>query len=129
MTNLCVFCKHFIGAGDWDLCCDLKHEGYPYGFLCYEDTEACDKFEEDYPAKRAFVAGFRHKDPIHEVYVVTVVEYINSDAAEPVNFIFDNEEAASGCFCFFAKQKEIGLFMEKEEVFSHFPSFLEGTDG
>jgi len=69
------------------------------------------------------------RDMIRTVYVVTVVEYIDGDPCAPVNFIFDNEDAASGCFCFFAKQKEIGLFMEKEEVFSHFPSFLEGTDG
>lgn len=59
MKNFCVFCKYFIGAGDWDLCCDLKHEGYPFGFLCYEKTEACEKFEEDYRAKRAFVTGIR----------------------------------------------------------------------
>lgn len=59
MKNFCVFCKHFIGAGDWNLCCDLKHKGYPFGFLCYEDTEACEKFEEDYRAKRAFVTGIR----------------------------------------------------------------------
>ena len=60
MKNFCVFCKHFIGAGDWNLCCDLPHpEAAPYGFLCYEETEACEKFEEDYRAKRAFVTGIR----------------------------------------------------------------------
>lgn len=59
MKNFCVFCEHFIGGGDWNLCCDLKHEGYPYGFLCYEDTEACDRFKEDFRAKRAFVTGIR----------------------------------------------------------------------
>ena len=37
----------------------MKHEGYPCGFLCYEETEACEKFEEDYRAKRAFVTGIR----------------------------------------------------------------------
>lgn len=125
MNNYCAFCKHFIGAGDWDLCCDLKHEGYPCGFLCYEDTEACDKFEEDYFAKRAFVAGFRAKAPIHEVYVVTVVEYIDSDAADPVNFIFDNEEAANSCFRFFSKSGNVKLFMEKEQVYG---SFMAGGE-
>ena len=43
--KVCADCKHFIGGGDWNLCCDLHHEGYPYGFLCYENTDACDKFE------------------------------------------------------------------------------------
>lgn len=129
MTNLCVFCKHFIGAGDWNLCCDLEHKGYLFGFLCYEDTEACDKFEEDYSAKRAFIAGLRHKDPIHEVYVVTVVEYINNDAADPVNFIFDNEEAANSCFRFFSKRGNVKLFMEKENVFGSFMVAQEDNDG
>lgn len=35
----CATCKHFIGAGDWNLCCDLKYD------LCYEHTLACDKYE------------------------------------------------------------------------------------
>ena len=41
----CNACKHFLGGGDWNLCCDLHHEGYPCGFLCYKHTPACDKFE------------------------------------------------------------------------------------
>ena len=43
----CKTCKHFIGGGDWDLCCDLPHPDYPCGFLCYEDDEACEQYEED----------------------------------------------------------------------------------
>ena len=35
----CGSCRHYIGGGDWNLCCDLK-----YG-LCYLDTIACDKYE------------------------------------------------------------------------------------
>jgi hypothetical protein len=35
----CGDCKHFLGCGDWNLCCDLKYD------LCYQDTEVCDKFE------------------------------------------------------------------------------------
>lgn len=35
----CGECKHYIGGGDWNLCCQLK-----YG-LCYRDTEACEKYE------------------------------------------------------------------------------------
>lgn len=41
----CGDCANYIGMGDWDLCCELKHEGYPMGFLCYENTEACEKFK------------------------------------------------------------------------------------
>lgn len=59
MKNFCVFCEHFIGGGDWNLCCDQKHDGYPFGFLCYETDEACEKFKEDYRAKRAFITGVR----------------------------------------------------------------------
>ena len=44
MAKTCKACIHFIGAGDWDLCCTQSHEGYPFGFLCYEDTPACKKF-------------------------------------------------------------------------------------
>ena len=46
MTKTCKDCVHFIGAGDWDLCCTEHHDDYPFGFLCYEDTPACKKFEE-----------------------------------------------------------------------------------
>lgn len=46
MGKTCKDCAHFIGFGDWDLCCAESHEGYPFGFLCYEDTEACEKFKE-----------------------------------------------------------------------------------
>ena len=46
MPTTCKDCTHFIDMGDWDLCCTEHHEGYPFGFLCYEDTPACEKFEE-----------------------------------------------------------------------------------
>ena len=38
--KVCAKCIHFLGMGDWNLCCDKM-----YG-LCYEDTEACDDYEE-----------------------------------------------------------------------------------
>ena len=50
----CGQCKHFIGMGDWNLCCYIEHptpkekeQGllFPCGHLCYEDTEACDMFD------------------------------------------------------------------------------------
>ena len=52
----CGQCNHFIGAGDWNLCCDIEHPtpkererglDFYFGHLCYEDTEACDAFEGD----------------------------------------------------------------------------------
>lgn len=36
----CYQCKHFIGAGDFGLCCDLKYD------LCYKYTNACAEFEK-----------------------------------------------------------------------------------
>ena len=54
-SQTCGQCKHFTGAGDWDLCCTQKHptpeektkgQYFPCGHLCYEDTEACNLFEE-----------------------------------------------------------------------------------
>lgn len=35
----CKTCKHFIGAGDWNLCCDLRYD------LCYKNTPACNQYE------------------------------------------------------------------------------------
>lgn len=37
----CESCKHYIGGGDWNLCCDLKYD------LCYKDTYACNRYEKD----------------------------------------------------------------------------------
>ena len=55
MKKTCEQCIHFLGMGDWDLCCDISHptpkekeQGmtFPCGHLCYKDTEACDMFED-----------------------------------------------------------------------------------
>ena len=52
--NICGECIHFLGFGDWDLCCDIPHPttkevelgvNFPCGHLCYADTPACDCFE------------------------------------------------------------------------------------
>ena len=54
--KICGKCKHFLGLGDWNLCCDIEHptpkekeQGllFPCGHLCYVYTEACDMFEEE----------------------------------------------------------------------------------
>lgn len=55
MDKTCGQCKHFIDGGDWNLCCTQKHPtpeekikgcSFLFGHLCYENTEACDLFEE-----------------------------------------------------------------------------------
>lgn len=48
MDKTCAQCKNFIGAGDWNLCCSNPPESAKdnwCGFLCYEDTPACENFE------------------------------------------------------------------------------------
>ena len=49
----CGNCTHFIGMGDWDLCCEIHHPtdkeremglDFSMGHLCYEDSDACDQF-------------------------------------------------------------------------------------
>ena len=45
----CKDCKYFIGGGDWNLCCSnppARSKDSWCGFLCYEDTEACENFKE-----------------------------------------------------------------------------------
>lgn len=39
MEKTCGSCKHYIGGGDWNLCCNLMYD------LCYEKTKACEKYE------------------------------------------------------------------------------------
>ena len=34
----CGSCRHYIGGGDWNLCCDMKYE------LCYKTTLACEDY-------------------------------------------------------------------------------------
>ena len=51
--NKCGTCNHYTG-GDWNLCCDIKHPTpkekemgleFYFGHICYEDTDACDKYD------------------------------------------------------------------------------------
>ena len=52
--NKCGTCKHYIGGGDWNLCCTIKHPTpkeqengmtFIFGHLCYKNTDACDVYE------------------------------------------------------------------------------------
>lgn len=38
MLRTCKECTHFLGFGDWSLCCTEKAD------LCYENTVSCEKF-------------------------------------------------------------------------------------
>lgn len=48
-TKTCETCKNFIGGGDWGLCCKNppKSQISWCGFLCYEDTPACENYKEE----------------------------------------------------------------------------------
>lgn len=56
--RLCVQCSHYIGCGDWDLCCNQQEKR-----LCYEDTPAddCPKFHQTTLCKNhsSYVGMFR----------------------------------------------------------------------
>ena len=47
MVKTCKDCSNFLGGGDWNLCCKNPPEDQVgwCGFLCYEDTEACQNFK------------------------------------------------------------------------------------
>ena len=46
-SKTCKDCANFLGGGDWNLCCKNPPEDQVgwCGFLCYEDTEACQNFK------------------------------------------------------------------------------------
>ena len=43
MSRVCGQCSHYMGCGDWDLCCGKQQRS-----LCYEDTKAddCPAFDQ-----------------------------------------------------------------------------------
>ena len=55
IIDTCGCCENFLGGGDWNLCCKNppKDKVGWCGFLCYEDTEACENFKEKEDAKDA----------------------------------------------------------------------------
>ena len=73
--NKCGTCKHFTGAGDWDLCCMKSMRR-----LCYKDEDACEKWEEN-PIKHTYYVVMdghviaMHKDRvgIHPVYAISLM--------------------------------------------------------
>lgn len=49
----CKDCGNFLGGGDWNLCCKNPPEDQICwcGFLCYEDTPACENFKPLIPVR------------------------------------------------------------------------------
>lgn len=47
----CGQCSHFIGFGDFSLCCDLKYD------LVYANTDACSQFYEG-----AFASHYKNSE-------------------------------------------------------------------
>ena len=49
LPNTCKTCKNFLGGGDWNLCCKNppKDQMSWCGFLCYEDTPACENYKSN----------------------------------------------------------------------------------
>lgn len=56
---------------------------------------------------------------VHNVYSVTVVDYVCGDAQDPSVFIFDNEVSANECFKFLSNGDN-KVFITKEEVYGSF---------
>ena len=60
--NKCGTCRHFIGAGDFDLCCMLHMRR-----LCYKDDDACERWDEKTIDRDSTIEGLqRVADTIHE---------------------------------------------------------------
>ena len=57
---VCAHCVHFIGGGDWNLCCAKppKDKVGWLGFLCYEDTPACENFELKQTCSDGLISNF-----------------------------------------------------------------------
>ena len=85
--NTCGTCKHFTGAGDFDLCCmkDMRR-------LCYRHYEACEAWEEN-PIKHTYyvvmdgqvVATHKDRIGIHPVYAISLMGQDLSERIEKAN--------------------------------------------
>lgn len=85
--NKCGNCKHFTGAGDFDLCCMKSMRR-----LCYKDNDACDAWEEN-PVKHTYYVVMdgqviaRHNDKvgIHPVCIINLMGQELSERMEKAN--------------------------------------------
>lgn len=75
MEKKCGNCKHFTGAGDFDLCC-MKGKRR----LCYKNYDACEEWEEN-PVKHVYyvvmdgevIAIHRDTVGIHPAYAISLM--------------------------------------------------------
>ena len=73
--NKCGTCKHYTGAGDWDLCC-MKNKRR----LCYRYSDACEEWEEN-PIKHTYyvvmdghvITTLSDRNGIHPVYAISLM--------------------------------------------------------
>ena len=85
--NKCGTCRHFTGAGDWDLCCMISMRR-----LCYKNDDACEKYDEN-PTKHIYYVVMDgevisiHNDTIgiHPVYAIKLMADDLSGRMEKVN--------------------------------------------
>ena len=85
--NKCGTCKHYTGAGDFDLCC-MKSERR----LCYKNDDACEKWEEN-PIKHRYyvsmdgliIARYNDNLGIHPVYAIKLMADDLSERMEKIN--------------------------------------------
>lgn len=85
--NKCGTCKHYTGAGDWDLCC-MKSKRR----LCYRNDDACEEWEENPIKHRYYIVMdnqviVRHEDKvgIHPVYAIKLMAEDLSEMIEKTN--------------------------------------------
>ena len=83
----CGTCKHYIGAGDWDLCCGINMRRLTYGY-----DDACEKYESNPIKHRYWVAMDGqviaiHNDTvgIHPVYAISLMGQELSERMEKAN--------------------------------------------
>ena len=83
----CGTCQHYIGAGDWDLCCEKNVRRLTYGY-----DDACEQYEPN-PIKHRYwvvmdnqvIATHFDKTGIHPVYAIKLMADDLSERMEKAN--------------------------------------------
>ena len=85
--NKCGTCKYYIGAGDWDLCCEKQARRLTYGY-----NDACEQYESNPIKHRYCVVMDNHvisthfdKIGIHPVYAIKLMADDLSERMEKAN--------------------------------------------
>ena len=82
--NKCGTCKHYTGAGDFDLCC-MKSKRR----LCYRNDDACEEWEENQIKHTYYVVmdgqvitTLSDRKGIHPVYAISLMGQALSEMME-----------------------------------------------